>query len=235
MFLFLPNAVASKPVRPMEFTADVVFIVDSSSEVSRENYIKEKGFVKSLAKTLNLAPGKTRGSVVVYSSVASLLIRFSEYSNSTAFDKAVDDLPYLGSLRRMNLGLQEAAVAMKDARPGVPKVVVLVTSGRQSLSNSSLPQSVKPLIDLGANVFVVAIGSQPDDLELRPVVKEPEDVLKVSKFDDLTSQMRPIARHIVNKTGKNHVMSGLYRLYAFKRSRNQLTAEGYKYCLKIMK
>lgn len=186
----------------MEFAADIVFIVDSSSEVSRENYNKEKGFIKSLAKTLNLAPGKTRGSVVIYSGVASLEIRFNAYSNSTAFDEAVDDLPYLGSLRRMDLGLREGADAMKDARPDVPKVVVLLTAGRQSLSSNLLPQSVKPLQDLGANIYVVAIGSQPDDQELRPVVKEPGDVLKVSTFDDLTPQTRPIAKHIVNETGK---------------------------------
>lgn len=186
----------------MEFAADIVFIVDSSSEVSRENYNKEKGFIKSLAKTLNLAPGKTRGSVVIYSGVASLEIRFNAYSNSTAFDEAVDDLPYLGSLRRMDLGLREGGDAMKDARPDVPKVVVLLTAGRQSLSSNLLPQSVKPLQDLGANIYVVAIGSQPDDQELRPVVKEPGDVLQVSTFDDLTPQTRPIAKHIVNKTGK---------------------------------
>lgn len=186
----------------MEFAADIVFIVDSSSEVSRENYNKEKGFIKSLAKTLNLVPGKTRGSVVIYSGVASLEIRFNAYSNSTAFDEAVDDLPYLGSLRRMDLGLREGADAMKDARPDVPKVVVLLTAGRQSLSSNLLPQSVKPLQDLGANIYVVAIGSQPDDQELRPVVKEPGDVLKVSTFDDLTPQTRPIAKHIVNETGK---------------------------------
>lgn len=176
--------------------------MDSSSEVSRENYNKEKGFIKSLAKTLNLAPGKTRGSVVIYSGVASLEIRFNAYSNSTAFDEAVDDLPYLGSLRRMDLGLREGGDAMKDARPDVPKVVVLLTAGRQSLSSNLLPQSVKPLQDLGANIYVVAIGSQPDDQELRPVVKEPGDVLKVSTFDDLTPQTRPIAKHIVNETGK---------------------------------
>lgn len=190
-----------KPVRPMmEFTADIVFIVDSSLEVNRENYNKEKGFVKTLAKTLNLAPGKSRGSVIIYSNVASLAIKFS--SNSTTFEKAVDDLPYLGSLRRMDLGLQEGAEVMKDARPGVPKVVVLLTAGRQSVSRNLLPQSVKPLKDLGATVFVVAIGSRPDDQELRPVVEEPDDVLRVSTFDDLVPQTRPIARHIVNNTGK---------------------------------
>ena len=214
----------------MEFKADIVFIVDSSSEVSRENYIKEKGFVKSLAQTLGLAPGKTRGSVVIYSSVASLLIRLNEYSNSTGFDKAVDDLPYLGSLRRMDLGLQEGTAALKNARPGVPKVVVLLTAGRQSLSRDSLPQSVKPLKDLGANIFVVAIGSQPDDQELRPIVKEPEDVLKVSTFEDLASQMRPVARHIVNKTGKSLItippfffvtVSGTRATFSANQKKNQ--------------
>ena len=190
----------------MEFTADIVFIVDSSSEVSQENYIKEKAFIKALAKTLNLAPEKSRGSVVIYGGVASLNIKFDKYSNSTEFDKAVDDLPYLGSLRRMDLGLQEGAVAMQDARPGAPKVVVLLTAGRQSISSNLLPRPVKLLKDIGANIFVVAIGSQPDDQELRPVGKEPQDLLKVSTFDDLTPQMRPIARHIVNRTGKGDAM-----------------------------
>lgn len=193
----------------MEFAADIVFIVDSSSEVSRENYNKEKGFIKSLAKTLNLSSGKTRASVIVYSGVASLEIRFNAYSNSTTFNKAVDDLPYLGSLRRMDLGLREGAVAMKDARPDVPKVVVLLTTGRQSQSSNLLPQAVKPLNDLGANIYVIAIGSQPSDRELRLVVQEPGDVLKVSRFDDLTPQTRPIARHIVNTTGKKTIFTCL--------------------------
>ena len=195
-------AVLPKPVQPIEFEADIVFILDSSSEVSRENYNKEKAFVKSLAKTLNLSPGKTRASVVVYSAEASLEIRFNAYYNSTIFDKAVDDLPYLDSVRRMDSGLLEGAVAMEDARTNVRRVVVLLTAGRQSQSSNLLSQAVKPLEELGANIYVVAIGSQPNDQELRLVVKEPGDVLKVSRFDDLTPQMRPIARHIVNKTGK---------------------------------
>lgn len=202
IMLFFAVAVLPKPAQPMEFVADIVFIVDSSSGVSRQNYNKEKAFIKSLAKTLNLSPGKTRASVVVYSGVASLEIRFSAYYNSTIFDKAVDDLPYLGSVRRMDLGLREGAVAMKDARPNVRRVVVLLTTGRQSQSSNLLPQAVRPLEELSANIYVVAIGSQPNDQELRLVVKAPGDVLKVSRFDDLTPQTRPIARHIVNKTGK---------------------------------
>lgn len=186
----------------MAFSADIAFVVDSSFEVGRDNYNKEKDFVKSLAKTLNLATGKSRGSVIIYSSVASTAIKFDDHSNSTTFDKAVDNLPYLGTLRRMDLGLREGAAVMTEARPGVPRIVVLLTTGRQGLSRDSLDESVKPLKDLGVKVFVVAIGSRPDDQELLPVVDQPDDLLGVSSFNDLASQTRPIAKHIVNNTGK---------------------------------
>ena len=200
--LFLKTTEQDKPVRPMEFSADIVFIVDSSNEVSRENYSKEKGFVKSLAKTLNLTPGKSRAAVIIYSNQASIEVKFDDHANSTSFDEAVDKLPYLGLLRRMDLGLQKAADAMKDARAGVPKVAVLLTAGRQSPPRELLDESVKPLRKLGAKVFVVAVGSKPDAQELLRIVDQPGDVRRVPNFDGLSSQTKPISKYIVNNTGK---------------------------------
>ena len=189
-------------MRPVVFSADIVFIVDSSIEVSRENYSKEKDFVKLLAKTLNLAPGQSRAAVIVYSSLARTEVKFDDHSNSTLFDEAVDKLPYLGFLRRMDLGLQKAAAAMKDARPGVPKIAVLLTAGRQSPPSGLLDESVKPLRKLGAKVFVVAVGSMPDSQELSGIVDQPGDVRRVPNFDGLALQTRPISKYIVNNTGK---------------------------------
>lgn len=185
----------------MEFLADIVFIVDSSNEVSRENYTKEKDFVKSLAKTLNLNPGKSGAAVIIYSSLASIEVKFDGHANSTLFDEAVDKLPYLGLLRRMDLGLQKAADAMKDARAGVQKVAVLLTAGRQSPPRELLDESVKPLRKLGAKVFVVAVGSKPDGQELLRIVDQPGDVRRVPNFEGLSSQTKPISKYIVNNTG----------------------------------
>ena len=196
------NAVEEKPERPMPLSADIVFIVDSSFDVSVENYEKEKEFVKSLVKTLYLAPGKSRGSVIIRDRI---VIRLDDHSNSTTFDRAVDDLPYFGSLRRMDLGLQQSVAALRDSRLGIPTVVILLTAGRQNSSRYRLGESVKPLRNLGSKVFVVSIGSQPDDQELLQVVERPNDIIRVSAFDDLTSETRTIARHIMNRTGMKHV------------------------------
>lgn len=186
----------------MPLSADIVFIVDSSFDVSVENYQKEKEFVKSLVKTLYLAPGKSRGSVIISDRI---VIRLDDHSNSTTFDAAVDDLRYSASLRRMDLGLQQSVAALRDARPGIPTVVILLTAGRQNSSRYRLGESVKPLKNLGSKVFVVSIGSRPDDQELLPVVERPNDIIRVSAFDDLTSETRTIARHIVNRTGMKRV------------------------------
>ena len=198
----LLNAEEEKPERPMLLSADMVFIVDSSFDVSLENYQKEKEFVKSLVKTLYLAPGKSRGSVIINDRI---VIRLDDHSNSTTFDRAVDDLPYFGSLRRMDFGLQQSVAVLRDARLGIPTVVILLTAGRQNSSTYRLRESVKPLRNLGSKVFVVSIGSRPDDQELLPVVERPNDIIRVPAFDDLTSEIRTIARHIVNRTGMTRV------------------------------
>lgn len=187
----------------MAFFGDVVFVVDSSYEVNAEDYSKEKDFVKSLAFTLNLGPGKSRASVIIYGSEASRAIKFDDHSSLASFNQAVGNLQYLGSARRMDLGLREAAAAMKAARPGNPKVVVLLTAGRQSLSEGSLDASVKPLKSLGAKIFVVAVGSEAYTQELLRVVSKTDDVRRVPNFDGLALQTRPIAKYIVDNIGKD--------------------------------
>ena len=105
----------------------------------------------------------------------------------------------------MDFGLQQSVAVLRDARLGIPTVVILLTAGRQNSSTYRLRESVKPLRNLGSKVFVVSIGSRPDDQELLPVVERPNDIIRVSAFDDLTSEIRTIARHIVNRTGMKRV------------------------------
>lgn len=191
----------------MDFTGDVIFLVDSSFEVSLEQFKKEKYFVASLAKTLNLGPAKTRGSAITYGRRALVGIEFDDHPNPAAFEEAVDELPRIWYDRRMDKALRRSADMMKVARADVPKVVLLLTAGRQSPPRNTLLQSVEPLKNLGTNVFVVGIGSRPDSQELRSIVDEPGDVLMVSTFNDFSpSRTRQIARHIVNRTGKNYIL-----------------------------
>ena len=70
--------------------------MDSSSEVTRDEYLKEKDFVASLADSLNLSPGRTRGAVLTYGFISTLVANFDSYSSFPLFKNAIDRTTYIG-------------------------------------------------------------------------------------------------------------------------------------------
>lgn len=98
----------------------------------------------------------------------------------------------------MDRALEMAAVAFDNNRPAEKKIVVLLAAGRQSRGGKPLAQAVRPLRTIGAETFVVAIGSQINEPELTPVVKRKEDIILVLRFDQLTSRVNSVADYIVN-------------------------------------
>lgn len=181
----------------------MVFLLDASGDVSREEYGKEKDFVKSLGKALNLGPGKSRAAVYVYSSYARHEVRWDSSQTADSFGSAIDSLSYIGRSRRMDRALEGAAQVLREGRGSVPKVVILVTAGKQIQEPGTklLATAAQPLQVLGASTYVVAIGSRTDVAELKPAVKRPGDVLIVRSFDELRPQTLPIAEHIVKGSG----------------------------------
>lgn len=154
-----------------------------------------------MSRTLNVLPGKSRAGIISYSSLPSTVLEFTEYGPSFTFDKVVDSLPYLGGTRRMDLALEAAIKELNKGRRSVPKIVLLLTGGRQESGAKPLSQFVQPLRDLGARAYVVVIGSDVAVNELIPLVESTEDVFSVSSFDLLQSHVRPISNQIIEPPG----------------------------------
>ena len=74
----------------MDVDADIVFLVDSSSFVTQRNFLKEKQFVKSLAKFLNVSSEASRASVVLFGSRPTTAIRFGDYRTLDNFNILLD-------------------------------------------------------------------------------------------------------------------------------------------------
>ena len=83
------------PTGPCGFQGDVLFIMDSSAEVSRGDYAKEKDFVKSLASLLRLSPGGTRAALLTYGYTPTLVANYDSYDKLTPFKNAVQRAPYI--------------------------------------------------------------------------------------------------------------------------------------------
>ena len=175
--------------QPLDFDADIVFLMDGSSFVTQSNLIDEKDFVKSLAKFLNVSPGTSRVALVLYGTFSITEMRFNDSRSWRDFSDGVDLAQAVGGLRRMDIALKEATNLLADKRRGVPHVVVLVTTGEQSSSEGDIPldDALEPLENLGVHTFVVAIGHDPDTST---------NILRVPSFKALPSRAYDMARQI---------------------------------------
>lgn len=186
----------------MDVTADIVFMVDSSASVGTPNYKKEKEFVKSLARLVNVTSEKSRVAVIAYSRSTIPVVRFDGYQSLDDLEKKVDDMPLLGeSYRRMDVALQSAAQILNSARQHTPKIAVLLTAGRQIPGRVSLDTATQPLRNLNVTVIVVAVGQQYDKQELNPVVSEKKDLFEIESFNVLLSRARTIGKAMEQKSG----------------------------------
>ena len=111
---------------PDDFVADVIFILDSSSSVTPDEFEKAKEFVKLIARHLNIAPGKSRGSVIIFSSTATPVLPFDGYTTMPEYNAAVDRVSQLSGTRRIDLAFRAAASLFQGARPTVRKVFATI-------------------------------------------------------------------------------------------------------------
>ena len=182
-------------LKPADLFADIVFLVDSSDDVTNDAFLREKYFVKQLARSLNIAPGKSRAALLTYSTNPQSSFNLEKYDTIARFEKGVDSVPYIGGTRRIDKALHAAANVLLEARPTALKIVVLLTTGKQTEDSDTktLEEAVRPLQALGAMLYAVPIGKEPDVQELRQVF---DDVVLVATPTDLQKHITEVTRHV---------------------------------------
>ena len=97
----------------------------------------------------------------------------------------------------MDKALQLAVRMFRDHVGPGPRVVVLFTSGPQLVTESSdLDGPVKQLENLGARIYVIAIGPAVPYREVRSLVNTSDDVIQISSFFELQSELHAVGRYI---------------------------------------
>jgi hypothetical protein len=179
-------------------------MVDSSTDVDRDNFRLEKQFVTSIARSLNIVPGKSRGAMISYGQNPRIAFGFDSNRAIAEFDRLVDLAPYMDGPRRLDRALEDAANVMRDSRPNIPKVVLLFTAGRHTTpaDAKSLDEAAKPLRDLGAKTYVIAVGNSVNKPQLRPIIQRPEDIIQVDGFDKLRPLGPSIGREVAKGTSE---------------------------------
>ena len=71
-------------------------MLDSSSNVAKDNYVKVLQFLKNLVGQVSVSANKVRMGVIVYYRIAKIKIKLNKYSNVADLKKAIGKLPYNG-------------------------------------------------------------------------------------------------------------------------------------------
>lgn len=164
---------------------DLAFAVDASSGVGLENFQRLRHFVRSSCLHFIVNWDVTQIALVIYGSKAHTVFALDTHTSSSAVLQAIEQVPFLGDSASAGSALlhvySDVMTVQKGARPGVTKVVVLLTNGG-GMQDAAAP--ARQLRHNGILVFVVAIGDTDRDTLLR-VAGSPNYLVHVSSYEDL--------------------------------------------------
>lgn len=163
----------------------MVFALDASAAVGRENFATLQDFVQSLTVQFDINRDVAQVALVAYSRRATTVFHLDTHESGSAILKAVGDASYMGGVASTGAALlhihSNVLTTAKGARPGVNKAVVVVTDG--SGGDDAVVPSQK-LRDNGVSVFVIGIGDMQREKLVRIAGSE-EHMISVPSYEDL--------------------------------------------------
>ena len=104
----------------------------------------------------------------------------------------------------MDKALKLAARMFTNTQRKGPKVVILITSGKQTRESEtvSLVEAMHPLSKFDPKVFVVAVARAPSFRKLEPVLNRVHNLVFAPSYANLKERSDPIARYIRINSGK---------------------------------
>ena len=170
---------------------DVGFILDSSGSL-KNDYDTEKNFLKALAASFGVSDDGARAGVVTFSYNSEHSIKLNDHTSFTTFNDAVDGIPLMGSTTRIDKALRlsqkELFSIANGARPGVRKILILLTDGSQTADADAEDPSViaNEIRKRGIKLLVIGIGGGVNQAELLKLGgNKAENVFSAASFDDL--------------------------------------------------
>ncbi|KAM3859799.1 von Willebrand factor A domain-containing protein 2 [Diretmus argenteus] len=164
---------------------DLVFALDASGGVGRDNFATLCDFVRSISVQFDINRDVAQVALVAYGRRPATVFNLDAHESGSAVLKAVGDAGYMGGVASTGAALlhihSSVLTVAKGARPGVNKAVVVVTDGSGG-GDAIVP--AQKLRDNGVSLFVIGIGDVQRERLLRISGTE-EHMISVPFYEDL--------------------------------------------------
>uniref|UniRef100_A0A8C3HAJ1 VWFA domain-containing protein n=1 Tax=Chrysemys picta bellii TaxID=8478 RepID=A0A8C3HAJ1_CHRPI len=148
---------------------DVVFVIDGSGSISREQYQTMQDFMTDLVKKSDVAPDRVQFGAVKYSDEPETFFYLNTNRTKSEIVEAIQNDSTIGgsTYTAKAIGYSEALFAQEHGgrkSKGVPQILIVITDG-ESHDATQLGDTAKRLRDKGIIIYAVGIkGAKPDEL-----------------------------------------------------------------------
>lgn len=155
--------------------ADILFLLDDSSSIWGPHFLDMISFCKMIVGEMNVGPQAVRVAAASFSEGAREEFNFNDYNTRDEVNHGLDTIHQSnGGMTETFLGLKFARETLfKDARSGVPHILILITDGvsydrQKTLEEAKLTQAA------GVEMIVIGVGKM-DEQQLREITSAPVD------------------------------------------------------------
>lgn len=199
----------SAPKVSLECNVDLLFLVDSSSAVTLEGFLRYKAFLKRFLQGVMGQDSPMNVGVAQYDNNVRIPIEVGQHKDAVSLMKRIDALNYNGGGTLTGRALQYIAQhgfrstpAFADMQDDIPRVVVLLTDSK---SQDPVAEAAKYVRD--QDLYLIAVGSSFMKAELTEVTGNPKQTIVYSDPQDLFNRIPELQRRICsvdNPGGKTH-------------------------------
>ncbi|RXM96784.1 Collagen alpha-1(VI) chain, partial [Acipenser ruthenus] len=154
-------------------------------QVGHRNFVTKKQFVKRLAERFLMAKkpsqATVRVSVVQYSGSQQQSVEVPFSQNYTELASGIEQVQFLNSATDVTAALDYVISQYRGARANANKKVLIFSDGRsQGISEEVIQKSVAEARAAGIEIYVLAVGSQVNEANLRLLVSDRKGIYNVA-------------------------------------------------------
>lgn len=181
---------------------DAALVIDNSGSITNnkanmKNWDFVIQFAQDIAAGINIGPGKSQLGLVDFHTWATTHFTLSSYSEEADVVKAVGDLEHAAHTTNTPEGLQFGRELLLDtaqgSRPGVPKVMFVITDGEPSPDFAAgLDDEIAKTKAAGIRIIAVGVTDGVKVETLQQLASTENDYYIVDNFDKLDAIKRSI-------------------------------------------
>ncbi|GAB1606676.1 uncharacterized protein LOC115210527 [Argonauta hians] len=220
--------------------ADIIFILDSSASIGKNNFQKILSFVTAVCSRLTIGPDQVKIGVDSFDSHSRTEFGLNSYNDTLSVLVAVNRIRYRGGSTHTGEGIQrvfnESVSFRSDFRPNVTRIAILVTDG-ESNGPLNVENEAKRLKNDGVLLFTVGIGAALNEKLLTNVASTParDFEFRAEDFDVLSSIAARLSKSSCNLAPlENSTVSECYATADIVFVLDSSASVGYKNFHKIL-